>query len=345
MTKDSDNNGETDRKKELEKLYSNLDDIQTSSADVANSVINIAKDIIFDFNEKAKDQTRHWLFELDKESKDRNQRFRDQFKSFFGEDEESSLGRSDDFFPRFYQIRDSFDKGCLFGHSPFRKFDENDITTRFSDMFAGAFRSGKTPFGYYAFKTPSTRVYNDCLTKKGESIWDSQGYWRCLFPNSEVPLELLKYKAEKLPQEILTKEDLQNEINLRGVDGSADTIDLGEKGHFFRKFDEYLNWKNIMYENVKQERLKMKKFLKEKNEQNVGGEKQVISSSLHSDYSTNPETNNVELHEIKTEVYSDGTSVTTKITKSKPFGSDKWETENETVEKGDSSSSKGWFWK
>lgn len=333
-----------DRDKELEKLYSNLEEFHTSSNEVANAVVNIAKDVLSEFNEKAKEQSKDWFSQFDRESQDRYQNFRQQFRSFFLDEDNLDQDCKSDRFSKFHQLRDRFFNprkdwwdGELGGSN------HEGLLTPLQGLLTG---SGRTPFGLYAYKTPSTQLYNDCVTKNGESVWDSQGYWRCLFPNLEIPLDFLKYKSEKLSSEILTKEDLNLAIQLNGVNPNSLTLDLNKQGLYFRKFDDYLNWKNLMYENIKAaKQKKMEKFINDNKDKVDSQDKHVISSTLQSNLSTNPDSNLVELKEIKTEFFNDGTSLTTKITKSKPYGAEKWENVNETVEKGDSSNSKGWFWK
>lgn len=398
MVKDNSNDN-IDREKEIEKLYTNLESVTTNSNEVANAVVNIAKDILFDFNEKAKDQSKNWFDQLDKDTQDKYQSFTEQFKAFFGDEKSGEVsregGKSTDIF---HQLKDKFFEGGennkgskdLLHTIKNTLFEENDIkgageifsqikdtifedgslqssypklqqlgekfinknidwfNTKVEDGFVNPLQdllaeNGRTPFGLYAYKTPTTQLYNDCLKKQGESVWDSQGYWRCLFPNSQIPAEFLKYKSEKKSLEILTKEDLDDAIKSNGLNHSDSILDLKKSGIFFKKFDDYLNWKNIMFENVKQEKQnRIKKYVSDKN-QGKELEKHVISSTLQSNYITNPDSNSVELNEIKTETFSDGTSLTTKIIKSKPYGADKWDKVDEVVENGESNQ-KGWFW-
>lgn len=213
--------------------------------------------------------------------------------------------------------------------------------------------------------TPSIRKYNKCLDKNGQQIYDTNGYWRCLFPNSEISNKVLNYKKENYPDLILTKEDFLDEVNSRGVDLNAGKYDLGEKGIFFKQFEDMMNWKSIMYKNVQNQTAEMRKRKraewKQKQEErkqkelnnslavepvnttdlsssNVDPSKKVVSTSVESLYTYND--NNVVQKEIRTEYYEDGTSFTKTITKSKPDGQDWIVDESETTD-----SSKGWFWK
>lgn len=228
----------------------------------------------------------------------------------------------------------------------------------FPHFFGGSRKCGKTPFGFYSYKTPSIRHYHECIDKKGESVWDSHGYWRCLFPNSEVPNELLKLKNEKLDSEILTKEDFNNALNSEQSSQKDGVIDLGEKGIHFKQFTDFLNWKSIMYENVKREKEKKRQELIERRKQQAqewkgynapGGEmtkdKSVISSSVQSNLSSNMDSNECVLNETRTEYYNDGTSCTKTITKSRPIDAKDWVNVTENVEHNNTSNGKnGWFW-
>lgn len=243
----------------------------------------------------------------------------------------------DAFVNRPYQTRDSdLDTS---GNLPFRR--PFDLFNRFGNS------GGRTPFGIYSYKGPSTRQYNDCLRKDGTSVWDAEGYWRCLFPNREVPARLLDFKKNQLAGQILTKEDFDEALReAKPLDDGV--IDLGPKGIFFRHFNDFLNWKNAMYENVRRQREVTRKHIRESLAAGKLGldsspdSRTVVSSSVLSSMNTDSETNEVQLRETRTEVFSDGTSVTKYITKSKPFGSHEWATVNEEVQEDDSKN--GWFW-
>ncbi|KAK6456557.1 uncharacterized protein RJT20DRAFT_45631 [Scheffersomyces xylosifermentans] len=365
---------------EYERMIAQFQDLKQSVSEFTRGFFNRTNDSLSDFNVFAKDYSLGWLFDLDKESTEQLKEARKTFKSLFNDDnsikevEEST--DIDAIYPRPYEVRDvnrgwgrrregPFD-GVFNGMGDF-------YGGRFSDRFGGSIRSGKTPFGYYSFRTPSTRYYHNCLNKGGESVWDARGYWRCLFPNREVPVELLNYKQEKLRGQILTKEDLDNAIQEKGIDESSikgGTIDLGEKGVYFRKFDDYLNWKNIMYSNIRKERENSRnRYLDNINSARkevlpvveatspnsnapVGDDsKKVVSRSLSSVYTSNTETNEVEFKETKTEFFDDGTSVTKTIRKSKPFDAKDWADVSEnvsqeqvTTSRGDSGFKGGWFW-
>lgn len=208
---------------------------------------------------------------------------------------------------------------------------------------------GRTPYGIYSYRGPSTREYNDCLRKDGTSVWDSEGYWRCLFPNSEVPARLLDYKKSHLAGQILTKEDFDDAVQEYPPKDDG-VFDLGAKGVFFKQYDQFLNWKNTMYENVRKQREVSRRRIREAM---ISKEKLfdkldsldtpgVVSSSVLSSMDSNFDTKEVVLRETKTEVFSDGTSTTKYVTKTKPFGAREWTVVNEEVLSDDSKN--GWFW-
>lgn len=216
---------------------------------------------------------------------------------------------------------------------------------------------GDTPFGLHSYSSPSARKYNECMRKDGESLWDSEGNWRCLFPNSEVANKFLEYKRSHLANQILTKEDLQDAINENpGADSKATGMyDLGPKGIFFKEFNAYLNWKNTMLENVRKQREESRKKLRENAQSKFGDTSgninfadspgdmnEVVSYSLNTVTNFEPDTNEEIMKETRTEVYKDGRKVTKYTTKSRPFGSKEWistsEDEDHTAGKA------GWLW-
>lgn len=238
---------------------------------------------------------------------------------------------------------------------PYQTRDRNLVESPF-----GSFRSpfdmlnvfgssgGRTPFGIYSYKGPSTREYNDCLRKDGVSVWDSEGYWRCLFPNSEVPARLLDYKKNHLAGQILTKEDFLDAVREFKPSGE-EVIDLGPKGLFFKQFNGFLNWKNAMYENARKQREATRRKIREsflnppaEGSTDTSTSDRVVSSSVVSSMNSDHDAKEVVLRETKTEVFSDGTAVTKNIIKKKPFGASEWITVNEEVQTEDNKN--GWFW-
>ena len=336
---------------DIDQVMQNVNNIKSNLGSIAKSFFNFTSDSVSDINSKAKDYSMNWLSEVDDESNEHVDEIRKHFKKFFNDFEP----KLDEYFPKPYQSRSNSntDDQLPLQFSPWLPGRDH-----FPHFFGGSRKCGKTPFGFYSYKTPSIRHYHECIDKKGESVWDSHGYWRCLFPNSEVPNELLKLKNEKLDSEILTKEDFNNALNSEQSSQKDGVIDLGEKGIYFKQFTDFLNWKSIMYENVKREKEKKRQELIERRKQLAqewkgynapGGEmtkdKSVISSSVQSNLSSNMDSNECVLNETRTEYYNDGTSCTKTITKSRPFDAKDWVNVTENVEHNNTSNGKnGWFW-
>ncbi|GBL49749.1 hypothetical_protein [Candidozyma auris] len=252
----------------------------------------------------------------------------------------------DSVFDRFmnkpYQTRDKdleIDRGFIPFGIPFDMFN----------VFGGA--SGDSPFGLYSYKSPSIRKYNECMRKDGESVWDQEGYWRCLFPNSQIPNKILNYKKNHLAGHILTKEDFSEALQENPSADQNGVIDLGPKGIFFREFNRYLKWKNDMYEDVRRQREESRRNLRESlkaqhqaesfsSPTTDGDGDNVVSWSMKTVTETDPDTNKEIMHETRTEVFEDGRSVTKKSTRSRPIGSSEWSAPEQTTEDNKS----GWFW-
>lgn len=212
---------------------------------------------------------------------------------------------------------------------------------------------GDTPFGLYSYRSPSPRKYNECMRKDGESVWDSEGYWRCLFPNSQIPNKFLNYKKNQLAGHILTKEDFHEAIQENPGADKDGVIDLGPKGMFFREFSRYLDWKNHMYEDVRRQREETRKNLREllrtaslneafptSNPGSSNGGDEIVSYSLNTYTQFDRENNKEVMHETRTEVHGDGRYVTKKQTRTRPIGSSEWLAPEQHTEEG----KLGWFW-
>lgn len=247
----------------------------------------------------------------------------------------------DIFFNKPYQTRSS-EPGFLeplFGRlrSPF------DLLNLFNES------SGVTPYGLFAYQGPSSKEYNTCVKKDGVSLWDANGYWRCLFPNSQVPAQFLEYKRKQLAGQIVTKDDFEEHSSAAPLSHDG-AIDLGPKGVFFRQFGDLLNWKNTNYEKEQQIAAQKREERKRNFEynynnsglsnSNANGDKALVGTSVNS--STNSEAGEVVMNETKTEYYSDGTSLTKSIVKRKPQGASAWASVEEKSEEGHGKP--GWFW-
>lgn len=293
-----------------------LDKILTNLGSLSSSIYEISKHIGDDLNEKAKDLTRSLLL--------RN-------KGHIKEDDEEIAFWN---YPSFYQERSNYDAevsthpifGELWNAFPLQQFGN----------LTGSFKNGSTPFGYYSYKGPSIRYYNECLNKDGKSVWDDQGYWRCLFPNSEVPVELLNFKNKYLSGDILTKEDFYNAMKENTNSNVTGTYDLKDKGKFFDSYDNYLKWKNQQYQEQLEQRKKTLAQRKEQLQQlsDSKGEdfsKNIVSTLVKSNTYTDLDTNEVKYTRVKTECDGEGNCIVTKITKLRPIDSLKWTKEEEDV--------------
>lgn len=166
--------------------------------------------------------------------------------------------------------------------------------------------------GLTAYPVPSAKVYAQCKQKGGLSGWDQRGIWRCLFPRASIP------------SEGLSREDVESA-----------TFD----GKFFSNFNDYLDWRGTMEENVRLEREKAAE--KKREEWKQFGETELakwgdLRGSSYS-FTSNPQ----GLKITKTqEWFEDGSS---RIKESK-----KWVDENgqeqfsESVKEVPAKS--GWFW-
>lgn len=342
---DSRNGGIRD---EFDQITENVRRIGGNLGEIADGVFNMTSDYMNDINNRAKFYTWKWLFDdnVNSDGGERTEGLRNI--PFF-----DRFSKSD--FPVPYETRSSFN-GDGDSISPFfRPWGFGGDS--FGDFFAGCRKSGKTPFGFYSLKGPSLRSYNECRDRNGESIWDSQGYWRCLFPNAEVRNEVLEFKNKHLPNEILTKEDLRNAIDSNPGSESDDKIDLGVKGVFFRQYTDFLDWKNLMIQNVKRDREMKRQRLIESKSQGTDFEtkdvskkdgKQIVSKSVQTTFESFPDKDEVVYKEWNTEYYADGTSKTTTLTKSKPLEAKEWEKVTKDVApeapSSNPSSSSGWFW-
>jgi hypothetical protein len=213
---------ESSYNEDLEKVAANVNDLKTNLGSLAASFF--AEDgPFFEWQDRAKSLSTGVMDEAWKLVNDVR-------------GEVQSLLEDDAFFPKPYQTR----------------LGKEEAIERNDRWGWGGWHSrwrGQTPFGFYSYQAPTSRYYHDCLQKNGESVWDSEGYWRCLFPNAEVPNLIL---AKKNSNQILTKEDFNNAAAHANVQDGV--YDLGAKGTYFKQFTDYLNWKEAMYENVRREK-------------------------------------------------------------------------------------------
>lgn len=336
MCKGNNNSNNSEREHDFNE---HINDVKKNFSQLTKSVFDLTNDSLIELNDRAKGFSNDWF---DYEGKDEKfNEFSKMVKGIMNRNNENWE------FPSFYD-----------SHPP--EFFANGHN--FKDLFGGSFKRGKTPYGLYSHRTPSIRNYNDCSEKNGESVWDSKGYWRCLFPNSLVPNEMLNYKDQHLRGEILTKEDFEAELKQRNLTRTDKQLDFGEKGVFFKQFEDFMNWKSIMYNNIKHERrLRRQNFRhnfenrmnswsdKSQNDSgqvnsavNSDDERKLTLSSIRSVMNDDTEKNETVFTEVKTECFSDGTSNTTTTTKTRPINGTTWSTVDEKVDTN--SDKKGWFW-
>ena len=186
---------------------------------------------------------------------------------------------------------------------------------KFSDLFLGNSVQGKTPFGFYSKVNPGVKAYDECKVKKGASVWDDYGYWRCLFPNSAISPEVLKIKDQVYKDEILTKDDLIQACKTDNKDPKSDEIDLGARGYWFTLYKSLLDWKDEKYKKHQSEaEASNRKW------HNKEGDDVVISQCSHSKYEPVPKTDKIRWTEVTTDTLADGTTKKVTTIKERPIG-------------------------
>lgn len=325
----SDNNDPDD-------FFNNVSKLGNNVASLANHVVSYANSHVSEINDQAKAKSFKWLQDLDKDEEftQEVEEFKKNLKSMAEEFKPQLNQHVKEYFSRPYQTRtvadikpeNRADEGSWFGQTLGHSLDD-----------FGFWPGNFSPFGSYS-KTPSAREYNACVSKQGQSVWDSKGYWRCLFPNKEIADRYLTWKQSQLPGKVLTKEDFDAADNKSKEPG---VYDLGDKGTYFTNYDVFLNWRNTMYENIKREkrerRERFKQLYKAK-ESSAEAPGNVVALSIETRYTT--QNDEVVMNEVRTETFADGTTRTTNVTKTKPVGATEWK----QVESSNSNEGKGWFW-
>ncbi|RCK59005.1 Mitochondrial peculiar membrane protein 1 [Candida viswanathii] len=306
-----------DSNNDLDKYTESFDKVLSNLGTLTTSIYDITKHVGDDLNSKAKDLTRSWLL--------KNRGYDDV--------DEEEVTFFD--YPSFYQTRSKGVDDGVRSHPIFGELWNVFPLQQFGNL-TGSFKSGSTPFGYYVYKGPSIRYYNECLDKNGKSVWDDQGYWRCLFPNSEVPVELLNFKNKYLKGDILTKEDFYDAMKENAKSETPGTVELKGHGTFFDSYDAFLKWKSQQYQAQLEQRKKSAEQRKQQLQKlsDTKGEdfsKSIVSSSIKSNTYTDLDTNEVKYTQVKTECDGEGNCIVTKITKLRPVDSSKWTKEEEDV--------------
>lgn len=94
--------------------------------------------------------------------------------------------------------------------------------------------------GLYNYKTPTDTQFAQCMDSQGLSVWDANGWWRCLFPQSIVSRNLPNLQDIESSM-ILTKEKVESDADHK-------------LGLYFTDYTKYLLWKTQMNKAVEQRR-------------------------------------------------------------------------------------------
>ncbi|SCU97156.1 LAME_0F18734g1_1 [Lachancea meyersii CBS 8951] len=81
--------------------------------------------------------------------------------------------------------------------------------------------------GLYGYKMPSDKQFMNCQQLDGLSVWDSRGWWRCLFPERVVGSNNLDYDQMR---DVLTREKVEQDKK-------------HSLGLFFTEYSSYLTWR------------------------------------------------------------------------------------------------------
>ena len=104
----------------------------------------------------------------------------------------------------------SFNK--VFNNETFN--DAFDQLSQLDKWYAGSDKPGLK-----AYPFPSVEKYDKCVENSGVSVWDENGWWRCLFPNSTARVGELSL------------EDIQNDKE-------------NKNGLFFKDYNQLLSWRS-----------------------------------------------------------------------------------------------------
>jgi hypothetical protein len=309
-------------------ILRSVDDVGKNVLLIARSLLNVTTNSIGTVQERLHDLLDQ--LELDKVLEDKYEGVELAVRGAFDELLRSNV---DEYFPRPYQSRD-----------PRTLEDERRVWPSWPAPGFGFFGGARTPFGYRA-RAPTEATYGDCIAKQGESVWDQDGWWRCLFPDAAVAPEFLKLKQTRFGDKVLTKDDFDAARLQHQVEPTALVFDLGSKGVFFRHLTDYLDWKRHKRagwprEAAVPDAVEAAADATAESAVNTPTPSMVsVSVSL----SYNLDDRNEVLKEVRHELLSDGTANTTRITKKRAPDSTEWVTVDESSEltpgKG-----KGWFW-
>ncbi|CUS21085.1 LAQU0S02e05534g1_1 [Lachancea quebecensis] len=188
--------------------------------------------------------------------------------------------------------------------------------------------------GLYSYRTPSDRQYLECQNIKGLSVWDTHGWWRCLFPESAVRS---KVSAELL-KDVLTREKVEEDKH-------------HSLGLFFTDYSAYLTWRTNMLRLADERRKSTEENARINSWRPTTPEelmdsapgKHVVGTSEYVTYNTTPE-GQEKVKETKT-YYNDGS---VKLRSEKQRQGPDGEPHVESFEKllaEDDKHNEGWFWR
>ena len=109
--------------------------------------------------------------------------------------------------------------------------------------------------GLYSYGSPTDSQFSACMEADGLSVWNTRGWWRCLFPESLVR-EKLPNLTESESQMILTKEKMQNDY-------------ANKFGLYFTDYSKYLLWRSQISKEVEKRRTEQRLKLQSERQQQI----------------------------------------------------------------------------
>ncbi|AMD19298.1 HBR397Wp [Eremothecium sinecaudum] len=203
----------------------------------------------------------------------------------------------------------------------------------------------------YRYTMPTDEQFSRCKDLKGLSVWDTKGWWRCLFPESVVRRNI---GTDEDLSKILTREKVENDRSHKF-------------GLFFPDYSGYLSWRSHMLRLTKekqqreqQERQKRENLLSstpstpedlmawnhDSSVSSADARGKVMGTSKYSTFNST-DRGQEQIVESRT-YFEDGSVAIHSEKKIVPYdGSEPiYETRNEVVgREGQDATKDGWFWK
>lgn len=98
--------------------------------------------------------------------------------------------------------------------------------------------------GLYNYTTPTDIQFAQCMDSQGLSVWDANGWWRCLFPKNIIQQNLPNLQDAESAM-ILTKEKVENDLTHKF-------------GLYFSDYTKYLLWKSQINKIIEERRTDQK---------------------------------------------------------------------------------------